>query len=265
MAAARRPTPLFDLISRGETARPASNKPIIRVELKPSDAPGPSVLPRHDPAPLASPAARPSVPVNFWYLAGAAVVLVAVLAWAGGVLFGRGQERDRLSKELGPAFADRPRVQEPGTAQPQGVVPVEPSPTPGPGVTAPKTPPQVPMSTGNVLTPRGMEADPRQRGLNYLNLASLPRPDAESAVAFLAANGVEVVGLPVDTPAWAAKNQGSQVQWYALVVNQGLTREQLSLPVKANLESQVAKLGQIWQKQHRGASNFARPAWEKCQ
>jgi hypothetical protein len=115
-----------------------------------------------------------------------------------------------------------------------------------------------------VLTARGLVADPRQKGLNYLRLADLPRADAEGAIAFLNANGLDVMGIPVDTPRWASKNDGS-VQWYALYVNQGLTREQLGLPGKTALESQVRKLGEIWQRQHRGSSNFAQPGWEKLQ
>lgn len=260
MGAGRRTTPLFDLVSKGGTTKPPeavrASKPIMRVELKPREGPAP------EPAPAVSTGA---LPPNALYLGLAAVLLVAILAWVGGVMFGRSQERDRVGDQLGPSFRDRPAVAEPhdpglgalsGGNQGGG--------QPGAGVAPPPTPVQVPVSGGPVLTSRGMTAEPRERGLNYLNLASLPRPDAEAAIAFLAANGLDVAGIPVETPSWAGKNTGS-VQWYALYVNQGLTREQLGLPAKTALEAQVLKLGQIWRTQHRGTSDFSRPAWIKFQ
>lgn len=264
----RRTTPLFDLVSRGGAARPATPstpraaKPIVRVELKPGAESYP------EPAPLAQTIeASGVIPTNFWYLGGAVLLLVGILAWGGGVMLGRSQERAKVEKSLGAAFGERPPVTEPnapGNARPEVPTPqVQPQGNRPEGhVDRPQSPPAVPVSTGPVLLSRGMSADPRQKGLNYLNLASLPRTDAEGAIAFLSANGVEVAGVPVDPPPWAPKNQGP-AQWYALYVTQGLTREQLGLDVRANLEARVSQLGQVWQKQHRGSSNFSRPAWEK--
>lgn len=267
----RRTTPLFDLVSRGGAARPATPstpraaKPIVRVELKPGAESYP------EPAPQVHAADVPGgIPTNFWYLGGATMLLVGILAWGGGVMFGRSQEQAKVEKNLGAAFGDRPPVTEPNAPggarqdgpQPQNQPQGQPQSQPQNRVERPQTPPSVPIATGPVLSSRGMSADPRQKGLNYLNLASLPRTDAEGAIAFLSANGVEVAGVPVDPPPWAPKNQGP-AQWYALYVTQGLTREQLGLDVRANLEARVSQLGQVWQKQHRGSSNFSRPAWEK--
>ncbi|MFZ2872906.1 MAG: hypothetical protein WAZ94_00315 [Phycisphaerales bacterium] len=269
----RRTTPLFDLVSRGGAARPATPstpraaKPIVRVELKPGAAAYPEAAPQVQAGDALG--GSGGIPANYWYLGGAVILLVSLLAWGGGVMFGRSQEQAKVQKNLGAAFGDRPSVTEPSPAgarpnsgQPQGPPRGQPQPQPQNQVERPQMPPTVPMSTGPVLSSRGMSADPRQKGLNYLNLASLPRTDAEGAIAFLSANGVEVAGVPVDPPPWAPKNQGP-AQWYALYVTQGLTREQLGLDVRANLEAKVAQLGQVWQKQHRGSSNFSRPAWEK--
>lgn len=269
MPGGRHTTPLFDLVSRtgarpspGGVPTPRAAKPVVRVELKPRDPAAPFHAAPEPSFNAASAARSFSLPANAKYLAVAALLLVGLLAWIGGVVYGRGQERTRLERELGSAFRDRPALTEPGEWPASGSPTPAPQPSP---VQPPGTRPEVPTSSGPVITPRGMAADPRQHGLNYLALASLPRADAEAAITFLSTNGLEVIGVPVDPPAGAAKNTSHAGAWFKLYVNQGLSREQLGLTARTNLEAQVAKLGQVWQKQHRGASNFSRPGWEKFQ
>lgn len=107
--------------------------------------------------------------------------------------------------------------------------------------------------------------DPRVSELNYLSLASLGEADANAAIAFLAANGIDAIGVPrVDPSAAPANNQGP-TQVYRIYALPGITRDEYAqkLTARTNLEAAVAKVGATWQRDHRGASNFARTQWEK--
>jgi hypothetical protein len=48
-------------------------------------------------------------------------------------------------------------------------------------------------------------------------------------------------------------------------VLKGITSEEYSrrMTARTNIEADVARLGPRWQKERRGSSNFAKPAWEK--
>jgi hypothetical protein len=119
-----------------------------------------------------------------------------------------------------------------------------------------------PGGQGTIISAVGMLAtDPREAGLNYLALATLPRADAEAAIAFLAQNGLQVIGVPVDR-ARAATNNPGPARLYALP---GLSRDEFRGPAKEAMERAVTRLGAVWQREHRGSSNFARPGWEKFQ
>ena len=143
--------------------------------------------------------------------------------------------------------------------------PTTPLPSPGNGTSVPKQTPSVAIDPATaVITSKGLLAgDPREAELNYLNLATLPRTDSESAIAFLAANGVEAFAVPVDPTDSEAKNPAPSK--YRLWVLPGITTEDYRQrkTVRTRLEAEVSRLGQIWRKEHRGTSDFSQPLWEK--
>lgn len=121
------------------------------------------------------------------------------------------------------------------------------------------------MSEPAAITPRGLTtSDPREVGKNYLALATTSGAEAEAAVTFMAANGVDAFAIPVEIKGGNAKNQGPGGK-YRLYVLPGLTSEQLRKSdwPKATLEAKVSQLGARWQKEYNGGSNFSSTAWYK--
>lgn len=265
MAGGRAPTPLFDLLSRrgAVTTRPAAPAP-PRAERVSVRAARPA--PADD-----TPAPEPQIlrlPVNTLYIAVAAVLVLVLGAWIGGVKWGSSREAARHERELGELLGTRPSVAEPGVGQvlPPGVPDQGRADTgrqPTAGQAGVPTPPRV---GGSVLVPGGFGADPREDGLNYLALAVLPQADATAAVAFLAQNQVGAFAVPVDGRGVEVNNPGpgSRYRLYALP---GVTRDQLrsKQTIVTNLEARIAQVGQVWQREHRGASNFSKPGWVKYQ
>lgn len=213
------------------------------------------------------------VPLNLIYLSVAALVVLAVVFFIWGKAAGEAEAIERL----GSGTPDIPSVIEPdpGSAQSPRLLPppnntgpaTTPSPSPGAGRQAAATPiSNTPAPIGAILTVRGaVMTDPRVAELNYLSLASLGEDDAKAAIAFLSANGIDAIGVPrVDPGASRANNQGP-TQVYRIYALPGITRDEYSqkLTARTNLEAAVAKIGATWQKEHRGASNFARTQWEK--
>jgi hypothetical protein len=246
---------------------------MVRVELKPQ-VESPLVASRDTAPEAALQAVR--VPVNtLWFVAAGAITLLVVL-FVGGYKLGQGAAQRQAERELAGRFGDRPTLTEPleqleTVPQPQVTPPGGRSGT-GPAPTQPfqarsePDPKTLAAGTGAVLSSRGVTADPREAGKNYLALATLSASDAEAAIAFMAANGVEVIGVPVDRGAGRANNAGPAMA-YRLFAAAGITSEQFRTKqtARTNLEAEVARLGEIWQKQHRGPSNFAKTGWEKYQ
>jgi len=265
MAGGRRTIPLFDLLSQGGNAAPAEaparpSKPVVRVELKPQER----SVPRSEPArvtPAEGTAAfRP--PVNVIYIGVAVVAALVIVAYIAGAKIGARNEAIRVEKEMGGAFRDRPSVSEPAGIAPAADERVQLRPDraafqANPGAEGAR------LAT-NGGAGRSLSGDPRQSGLNYLALAVLPKADADAAAAFLTQNGVEALPVPLDAQGNEVNNPGPAAR-YRLYVLPGITREQYSSnqTAKTNLEAKVAQLGQVWQKQHRGSSNFASPEWRK--
>lgn len=274
MPPGRHTTPLFDLLSKGASSAPRAEpprptKPIVRVELKPQS--GEPATPR--PAPSPSPAA-PAYPVgstlrlttNAVYIAIAVVSVLLIGMYILGFKIGTAKEAEKADQQLGPAFRDRPVVTEPGLQPAPRIAetPTTPTNPPAANPAAPQRP--APAATGPILTVRGSTADPRQKDLNYLALARLPRSDCEAAIQFLAANGVEAFAVPLDQNDREANNPGPLGR-YRLYVMPGITSEQYKTdhPTKSGLQTRVAQLGQVWQKEHRGSSNFGSTGWVKYQ
>ncbi len=254
--AGRKTTPLFELMSRGADATPApatrERKPVVRVELKPRE---PSFAPEPaDEHPW--PQTWAGLPIKTWSILGAAFLVMGVGIW--GVAWSLGKKQGEASLQpfirrdpppvVEPALAD-PGPQQPPIVQPQ-----------------PQQPQQA--RTGELRANAGYPlppapgTDPRQVGLNYLYLATLPLEDARAAVNFLRQNGVDAHFLLVDTGGGSANNPRPGAKGRVFVLP-GLTREQLGTSIKTNLETEVVRLGAIWQREHRGSSNFEKHFWEK--
>ena len=97
-------------------------------------------------------------------------------------------------------------------------------------------------------------------GLNYLVIAlKLDKETGERAAAFLKENGVDA--FLVASSGTSANNPGS----YTLYGRPGITREELRsrAQVRTELEAKVARLGKVWQKDHKGKMDFSQTYWEK--
>jgi len=267
--AGRRTTPLFDLMSRSQASTPPpstprASKPVVRVELKPRE---PSYAP-----PDPEPAPEAVVRVNgktypIWIKSVVLVVaLLALIAvWSLGSIAGKNRAERELADSL---RREPPRIQEPGDAGVTGPLGAASTPTSSPALRSPtnvSTAPRVePRATSSVraLGPAS-GVDPRESGKNYLYLATLPRDDAAKAVDFLRQNGVDAHFLVVDSSTGGANNAGPGA--CRVFVLPGFSRDELKTTNAQNLESEVLRLGKVWQKDHRGSSNFAMPEWRKQQ
>lgn len=281
MPGGRQTTPLFDLLRRQNgaasaqapgtpTDAPRPPKPMVRVELKPQVEP--SLSPSRETAPDA-PLSVLRLPLNaFWY-AVALFVALLFLVFFGGYKLGKDAANRQADRELGERLLDRPGINDPlnqpstsPAPQPSSSsssTPTSPSTrTPAPNTQTQSDSDAISPGVGAVLSSRGVTADPREHGQNYLALATLSKTDAEAAIAFMSQNGVEIIGVPVDRGGGRANNAGPA---YRLFAATGITSEQYRTKqtARTNLEAEVARLGDIWQKQHHGASNFAKPGWEK--
>ncbi len=238
-------------MSRGADATPApasrEKKPVVRVELKPRE---PSYAP---PEPAADDRESPwpqtwaGLPIKTWSIIGAAVFVLGIaiwtLAWSLGKKQGEAELQPFVRRE--PPAVVEPTQADPviGTAQPVPGQPRVADPRPGALPPAPGT-------------------DPRIVGRNYLYLAPHPLEDARRAVNFLRDNSVDAHFLLVDPGSGTANNPGPGAKGRVFVLP-GLAREELGTSRKTNLETEVVRLGAIWQREHRGSSNFEKHAWEK--
>lgn len=259
--------------------RPTSDKPVIRLNITPQSI---GASPSRDLPPDGSAGADAwaasagtgagtvRIPVNAIYLAIAGLVTIVVLSFAvGSWLSKRNAERAAMSRLpqpliLEPSEAGGERSLADALPDPNAKTSDQPTPNPA----APKAPPkssQPRPSDATCLLPTGWTSgDPRTPGLNYLLLATLNQTESEDAVAFLAANGLETFALRVETQPPKGNNSGP-TRPYRLYVLKGITSEEYSrrMTTRTNVEADVARLGPKWQKERRGSSNFAKPAWEK--
>lgn len=256
--------------------RPSSDKPVIRLHVTPQSIGGAS--PSRDLPPEGSAGADAwaasagasggtvRVPVNAIYLAVAGLVTIVVLSFAvGSWLSKRNAERSSAGQLPQPVIlepSDGTGERSLADALPDAAERAPQPATPGrsqPAATQPRT------GDAACLLPTGWTSgDPRTPGLNYLLLATLTQTESEDAVAYLAANGLETFALRVDMQASKGNNSGPS-RPYRLYVLKGITSEEYSrrMTARTNVEAEVARLGPKWQKERRGSSNFAKPAWEK--
>ena len=214
------------------------------------------------------------VPVSTAYIAGALVVGLVLLTWALGHSVGFRAGRDHVALAAAPSTLDGLVIRDPVHSPPvsggegdppaktrrgeQGAAQLpDPEPATQAQVTLPAiaTPMPQPGNSGEIITARGfLEADPRQPGANYLVLATLTEGQATEAIQFLAANGLEAIGVPV-----GGSSSRYRVVSLALAVPSGQYRA--SAGSRREHERQAAALGARWLKDHQGASDFSQPQW----
>lgn len=218
---------------------------------------------------------------------------VALLVALGGYMVGYRRGESALHvPSADPTLVNPPIVNNP-TPTPT------PAPTPGPigGKVSTKpeviakapqpAPPQTNESTtkpqtvgkdplegsGRLLTPDGRSnADPREAGLNYLILMGdkpgLAEEDAGKAIAFLAREGVQVVGVPVGAGGGGVERGAGGANTstrYSLVALPGFPgrASEAEKSRMAKLQADVARIGQRWRKEERGPADFKDTYWRK--
>jgi len=293
----RQPTPAPGAAARTQT------KPTVRLEAAPasgaaastqSSQPAPihiatpraaHAAPSRDPEPPHSstgPGGAATLPRNqvIW-IAAAAILVIILISYIVGVTLGKRQAETKAERDLRQL---QPRPVEPlGDGAPStlsGATSGAPSgatsgnraasgqPASSGGVTqvrpvpAPARP--APMSSTRPAI-RGVgqpQSDPRQVDLNYLALANLSDEDSRAAIAYLGSRGLDAFAIPLETGGGAANNRGPAFRLFALP---GISAEEFRQRKtnRTNLEAAVLRLGEQWQKQERGPSNFSKPGWEK--
>ena len=229
------------------------------------------------------------VPRRNIYLAISLVLLLLLLAWVGGYVTGVRTERREQARSLaggtgdllisdpigqGDDFTEAPEPEDATLPRPNrgsagssssGGSPVVirqgttsgSTALPPPG--SPLTDPAAIAATGSgpVITSRGMvQQDPRVPGVNYLHLARMTYAHALDAVAYLAENGVEAIGVPLDPGARAGNNRG---QYLVVSVEVPVPGSQFGEMAgeRRRHQDEVARIGQRWRTERRGVASFA--------
>lgn len=246
-------------------AKPGAPRPAAGPTPGATTAPTPAQRSAQAPAPIAAAPAgesssngRPGVTVPLawvYWIATGAVVLFAVIWW-GGFMAGNKDAARRYGRELSPPA---------GGVDPEPVRPAAP-PEPGPEVVPPAPEKQSPApTTGDLFGSGGWtDADPRQKGMNYLRLATLSKADAVRVVEYLTGKGKQALAVPsrtVERGPDGGKNPGS----YFVYLLTPLSRDQYRDGKTAvRIENEIKAIGREWAKQKdRGPTDFASPGWVK--
>lgn len=303
MAGGRKTLPLFELIGDRKTDQREPLRTLVPTQSVPGKGTAPNfssleAKPLSDlateirgEAPPAEPA-RPRPPIvltRSMVLVGVAIIAaIAILVWSLGVAFGGRQKEQDFQKN----FAALPKPNEtitndqpkPQVAKTQPVLsPIDSKPNPSgtPPTAKPDVKPDpkpdlkadpkpdykaAPLTgTGRVLTLQGLaDADPRQANWNYLVLGLLPREDTWAAMQFMYQNGVETFAVQVD-PVDRRLPRGNTSARFQLYAAKGVpSRDFASTQVERDkLKKEVARLGAIWKKDHKGSASFADAFWLK--
>ena len=189
----------------------------------------------------------------------ACLVALLVLAWAAGVRFGRVQSDQNQAAKI-----------EATEGNLLGTTPTptpNPSPSPAPVHTPSAQDPQTsasPSGTGTIYTYDGWTtADPRQRGMNYLRLATLNREQAVVTVDYVKQKGKRAIAVPsgtVDRSPGGGKNPT-----YFVYLLTPLSRDQYrDAPLRNRIENEIKEIGRQWAKlKDRGPTDFSQPGWVK--
>ncbi len=119
-----------------------------------------------------------------------------------------------------------------------------------------------------VLTSKGaVDADPRRPGLNYMVLVGgLPRDEARTMIAYLSANGLETVGVPMNIVDRSGRVVNNQPLFKVVCVG-GISRQQFrdKDPARVNIEQAAATLNERWLRDTKSRWSFAKTYWELVQ
>lgn len=285
MAGARSPQPLFELLGKsqsdalsrqakafippggdgkesGESQSAPSGMPAEARPTAPREAEERGVPAASLPLTRAKPGVV-EIPLIWVYVGCAGMIALLVLVWT--VAYGRGGvAREAEWQELMASRGD------PIVADPLGSTGANPAGSEGSRSGSPQRPERQPalgVQPGatrlGVLSSAGvLPTDPRQPGRNYLMLASLGRADAELAIEYLGAAGVEAIGAPVVDPKGGSANNPARYEVFATV---GITGEEYknNRPVRTELEAKVARIGERFRREAKGPTDFAKPLWMK--
>jgi hypothetical protein len=203
------------------------------------------------------------------FLALAGVLIVGILGYAIAFKVGGDKREAKLLRDLNIAGAP---VDDPLK---NGNIPVNPNligdtnrsaqpsqpqaARPDPRRTSPSV---VPPAPGPAAIPAAPGSDPRVDGLNYITLASkLDKETSDRAIAFLNKNGLQAFALTVDRDGRVVNNVGS----YTLYLQPGITAEEYRArgETRTKLETESARLGKVWQRDHKGQTDFSQVGWQK--
>ncbi|USN99639.1 MAG: hypothetical protein H6810_02975 [Phycisphaeraceae bacterium] len=241
--------PLFDLIPRSTHPDDA---PVSRPT---ADA---GRIEPHSPRGAAS--GRVAVPVTWLYVAAAAALLLLVLAYGLGYRVGAAAEREEIGR-FAPRESQQTRIEDPLTDDPSPKQDPGAKPSPGSATGAGARNP----APGTIVTAAGLvPVDPRIEGSNYLELATLPRDQAEAAVRYLASQGEEAIAVPVNgvDRRGSRPNTSDRYRVIALGLAVPGDRYSSSTAERERFERRLARLGKAWADQG-GASDFSDPLWRR--
>lgn len=219
--------------------------PVVERPVEPPPPPSPTSAPAPS-GPSVGPGRAFRVPVGHVFVAGAAVILLLVIAFSVGYRRGEASVGDSAEAGLG-GSTERPTVREPGsingTSEPGGETGTdpmsrnsslgprtEPNPNQGPQGTEPRT--------------YARDDDSRIQGLNYIIVERFEPDEADRVADFLESKGIDVMVLRDNNPA------------LRMVVTQQGFEGWISNEASQSLLERIKRLGREWKSQHGGKKNF---------
>lgn len=244
--------PLFDLIPDDGRTEPKPRQDTARPTIAPAERP--TEVPEMG---VASPSwggltGTWRVRAVWVYSAAGLMVVALTFFYAVGYRLGAAAERDRwrdeAARDAREALVDDPLVR--GSENPGQSSPV-PRPVPG--------------RSGAVITKDGVVADdPRIKGNNYLELATLPREQAEQAVRYLAQQDLDAIAVPADGVDRGGRGRNTSDPHRVVAIELAVPSERFSAlrRERERLESRVRQVGKAWAASG-GASDFSDPLWRR--
>jgi hypothetical protein len=277
MGGRRTTPPLFELLG-GPVAERAM-RPSGFIE--PSPKPKPPKQPKEpkEPRQARQPKARPapkekrepwrldsakriSIPLNAVLIGAAGLITFAVFGYAIAWQFGYSSNKAKEQRFLDQLAPGETAVVDPLVKD----LPVNATLL-GTNGASPSAQAQSPTGrTGTFIVAGGRRTlDPRQAGLNYLQIAGasakIDLAEAERVVAFFDRSGLEVVCIPVDRGRGGSNN----ARYFDVFVLQGVPSDQFKArqQERKDLERRVEQLGKVWQREHKGTTDFSGTLWAK--
>lgn len=202
---------------------------------------------------------------------GIAIALVMIVgAWAAGYQIGQREATERLAASVRdesvvapPRTINEPRANADPSVPAGGTGGETSRETTRPSTEQPPATRPAPLPDNWVLLADGLRAgDPRIPGTNYLELATLPRDQAEDALNFLAGRGVRAIGVPVDSRGQAGNNP-SRYTLISLGLAVPSGQYSSTTAERRDHERLVAAIGADWMRDRRGGSNFSQTLWRR--